>query len=73
MSRFSSPEKTAPCFFEVHSDVYRKAPDPLTLVIDRARAEGFLEMLDLSLVREVILKREGIARDVARGKRMVLP
>jgi hypothetical protein len=25
-----------------------------------------LDMLDLSLVREVILKRDGIARDVAR-------
>lgn len=53
-------------FLEVHPDVYRKAPDPLKIITERARAEGFLEMLDLTVVQEVISKREGIARDVAR-------
>jgi L,D-transpeptidase ErfK/SrfK len=53
-------------FLEVHPDSYRKGSDPLPFVIDRARTEDFLDMLDLSLVQEVIEKRDGIARDVTR-------
>ena len=51
---------------EVHPDVYRRVPDPLKIITERARAEGFLEMLDLTVVQEVVSKREGIARNVAR-------
>jgi hypothetical protein len=35
-------------------------------VLDIASTGGFLEMLDLSRVKEVIHKRDGIARDVTR-------
>ena len=53
-------------FLEVHPDAYKEGADPLKTVVDQATADGFVEMLDLSLVRKVILARDGIARDVAR-------
>ena len=53
-------------FLEVHPDVYKRGPDPFTFIIDRAQSEDFLDMLDMSLVREVIQKRDGVARDVTR-------
>jgi len=53
-------------FLEVHPDPYKKGTDPLSRVMDRARSEGFLDMVDLTLVEEVIRKRDGIARDVTR-------
>jgi len=53
-------------FLEVHPDAYQKEPDPLRRVLDIAQSEGFLGMLDLPLVREVIRKHDGIARDVTR-------
>jgi L,D-transpeptidase ErfK/SrfK len=53
-------------FLEVHADAYKKAPDPFSKVLGLARDGGFLEMLDLRLVREVIKKHDGIARDVTR-------
>jgi L,D-transpeptidase ErfK/SrfK len=53
-------------FLEVHSDAYKKGSDPLRKVLDTARAGGYLGMLDLPLVHEVIKKRDGIARDVTR-------
>jgi len=51
-------------FLEVHPDLYRKGPVPLRKVLDVARTGGFLDMLDLPLVNEVIRKSDGIARDV---------
>jgi hypothetical protein len=35
-------------------------------VIDRATEEGFLDMLDVERVQEVIRNQDGIARDVTR-------
>jgi L,D-transpeptidase ErfK/SrfK len=53
-------------FLEVHPDPYREGPDPLDRVVEAARTEGFFDVLDLALVKEVIRKRDGIARDVTR-------
>jgi L,D-transpeptidase ErfK/SrfK len=53
-------------YLEVHPDAYKTAPDPFRKVLDIASTGGFLEMLDLSRVKEVIHKRDGIARDVTR-------
>ena len=53
-------------FLEVHPDSYKIGSDPLRKVLNTARSEGFLEVLDLPLVKEVIQKREGIARNVTR-------
>jgi L,D-transpeptidase ErfK/SrfK len=53
-------------FLEVHSDIYRKAIDASKTALDGARTGGFLELVDLARLKEVILKREGIARDVTR-------
>jgi len=53
-------------FLEMHPDAYKKQPDPLPKVLNIARSEGFIDMLDLALVKEVIRKRDGIARDVTR-------
>jgi L,D-transpeptidase ErfK/SrfK len=53
-------------YLEVHPDAYKTAPDPFRKVLDIASTDGFLEMLDLALVKEVIQKRDGIARDVTR-------
>jgi hypothetical protein len=53
-------------YLEVHPDTYKTAPDPLGKVLDIARTGGFSELLDLALVKEVINKRDGIARDVTR-------
>jgi len=53
-------------FVEVHPDAYRKAGDPLAKILDAARAGGFINALDFSLVNEVIRKRDGIARIVTR-------
>lgn len=51
-------------FLEVHPDIYRKGIDVLRTTFDRARAGGLLYMVDFTRVEDVILKREGIARDV---------
>ena len=53
-------------WLEVHPDSYKRQPDPLRKVLDIARSEGFLDMLDLAIVKQVIQKRDGIARDVTR-------
>jgi len=53
-------------FLEAHADAYKRAPDPMAWVLDRAASEGYLGMLDLNLVREVLRKREGVSRDVSR-------
>jgi L,D-transpeptidase ErfK/SrfK len=51
-------------FLEVHPDLYRKGSDPLSFVIERARVGGFLDLLDMALVQEVIRKQDGLARSV---------
>jgi L,D-transpeptidase ErfK/SrfK len=53
-------------FLEVHPDPYREGPDPLNKAVDAGRAGAFMDLLDLELVKEVIRKRDGIARDVTR-------
>jgi L,D-transpeptidase ErfK/SrfK len=53
-------------FLEVHTDAYKKLADPMAWVMDRARSEGYLSMLDMERVREVLRRREGIPRDVTR-------
>jgi len=51
-------------FVEAHPDTYALSPDPLETVMGRASAEGYLDMLNMPFLREVIRKRDGIARDV---------
>jgi L,D-transpeptidase ErfK/SrfK len=53
-------------YLEAHPDPYRKSGDPLAKIVEAARAGGFFEDLNLSLVNEVIRKRDGIARDITR-------
>ena len=56
-------------FIEVHPDVYRKGKDPASIIWTRAQSEGFADLLDFDRVREVVSKREGIARDVTRQRK----
>jgi L,D-transpeptidase ErfK/SrfK len=53
-------------FLEVHPDVYRKVPDMLARAKQLAQASDLANMVDWELVKEVIHKRDGIARDVTR-------
>jgi L,D-transpeptidase ErfK/SrfK len=53
-------------YLEVHPDAYGLAPDPLATVVEHARSGGYFERLDLSLVRDAIRRRDGIARNVTR-------
>jgi L,D-transpeptidase ErfK/SrfK len=53
-------------FVEAHPDLYKKESNPFRKVFDAARGQGFLNMLDVAAVQEVIRKRDGIARDVTR-------
>ena len=53
-------------FLEMHPDAYKKQPNPLEKVMEVATSAGFADMLDLALVKEVMRKRDGIARDVTR-------
>jgi L,D-transpeptidase ErfK/SrfK len=53
-------------FLEVHPDRYNRVSDSLGKVLNIAREEGFLDALDLQQVKDVIRKRDGIARDVTR-------
>jgi L,D-transpeptidase ErfK/SrfK len=53
-------------FLEVHPDSYKLGSDPIQKVMVVAHAGGFADMLDMRLVKEVIRKRDGIARDVTR-------
>jgi L,D-transpeptidase ErfK/SrfK len=54
-------------YLEVHRDAYKKSGDPLQTVLEFVRTHALSELIDLSLVNEVIRKREGIARRVSRG------
>jgi len=53
-------------FVEVHPDTYALGPEPLATVVEAARAGGYFDLLNMSLVGEVIRKRDGIARNVTR-------
>lgn len=53
-------------YLEVHHDAYKAASDPFRTAVHLASTGGFLDMLDLARVKEVIDKRDGIARDVTR-------
>jgi hypothetical protein len=54
---------------EVHPDAYGKGPDPMAFVKERARSEGYLDLIDFQLARVVIKRRDGVARDVTRKAR----
>lgn len=51
-------------FLEVHPDAYKQERDPAAKALEIARMAGVLDVLDSALVKEVVKKREGIARDV---------
>ena len=51
-------------YLEVHPDLYGKEPDAFGKVVRTAESGGFLQLLDLALVKEAIREREGVARDV---------
>jgi len=53
-------------FLEVHPDAYAMTRDAQEIVKERAQSGGFIDMVNFSLVRDVISKRDGIARDVTR-------
>jgi L,D-transpeptidase ErfK/SrfK len=55
-------------FLEAHPDAYKRSVDPLGKVLERARAGGFIDSLDLSLANEVLRKRDGIARNITRPR-----
>jgi L,D-transpeptidase ErfK/SrfK len=54
---------------EVHPDAYGTAQPPLSVVLDRARSGGYIDLLDLELVRDAIRKRDGVVRDVTKRSR----
>jgi L,D-transpeptidase ErfK/SrfK len=49
---------------EVHKDVYRKGGNPLQTVLALAAARGIERRVDWERVREVVRRKEGLARDV---------
>jgi L,D-transpeptidase ErfK/SrfK len=51
-------------FLEVHPDTYGKDPDPERFVRDTAERNNLLDMVNWSLVKEVIRKHDGVARDI---------
>jgi hypothetical protein len=53
-------------FLEVHPDAYGLSDDPYQIAIGAARLQGVAHMVDWTLVREVIRKEDGIARNVTR-------
>ena len=53
-------------FLEVHPDTYGRAPEPMAIILERARMGGYLDMLDLTRVAEDIRKLDGVLRDVTR-------
>jgi L,D-transpeptidase ErfK/SrfK len=53
-------------FIEIHPDAYRASPDPMGLVHQLATAGAYADVVDWTLIREAIHKKDGIARDVTR-------
>jgi L,D-transpeptidase ErfK/SrfK len=53
-------------FLEVHPDAYKRVPDTMTAVRELGRSMQYLDKLDWTRVKEVVSKREGVARDVTR-------
>jgi L,D-transpeptidase ErfK/SrfK len=51
-------------FLEAHPDVYEKSSDALATVMELARAAGYADLVDWDAARDVLRKREGVARDV---------
>ena len=51
---------------EVHPDIYGMAADARKGIMERARLEGYLELLDQALVEETFRKRDGVVRNVTR-------
>jgi L,D-transpeptidase ErfK/SrfK len=52
-------------YLEVHPDVYGRSPSPARLVEDFAVKYNVLDTLNWDFVKEVIRKRDGIARNVS--------
>jgi L,D-transpeptidase ErfK/SrfK len=55
-------------FLEVHPDPYKRGANPLLKAYDIARTEGFSGEMDWTLVKDVIRKHDGIARDVTSAQ-----
>ncbi len=55
-------------FLEIHRDIYRKRKNPLQVVRALASAHGFVNLIDWPSVKEVIARKEGVAREVTRNQ-----
>jgi L,D-transpeptidase ErfK/SrfK len=53
-------------FLEVHRDIYRKEPDPLTALLAIAKTHNLESSLDWRIAKEIIAKQEGVAREVTK-------
>jgi L,D-transpeptidase ErfK/SrfK len=53
-------------FLEVHRDIYRKEPNPLSALSKIATANNLQSALDWDIAKEIIAKQEGVARDVTK-------
>lgn len=51
-------------FLEVHTDVYKKAEDPMKTVRKLAEKHGVTEQIDWEHVKEIVRRKEGQAREI---------
>ncbi len=51
---------------EVHRDIYRKEPNPLTLLFAIAKTNNLESSLDWRIAKEIIAKQDGVAREVTK-------
>ncbi|MEQ1742824.1 MAG: L,D-transpeptidase family protein [Candidatus Nitrotoga sp.] len=51
-------------FLEVNRDIYKKSIDPITVIENSAQTQGLGGKVDWKKVKEVILLKEGLAREV---------
>jgi L,D-transpeptidase ErfK/SrfK len=51
-------------FIEVHPDVYNKGPDPELFIRETLGTNALADSVDWGAVKQVIRKRDGVARDV---------
>ena len=49
---------------EVHTDIYKKAGDPMAAVRRLAQNHGLTDLIDWERVKEVVRRKEGLAREV---------
>jgi L,D-transpeptidase ErfK/SrfK len=53
-------------FLEIHRDVYRKEPNPLESLVAIAERHGLDSLLDWESAKAIIVRQEGVAREVAQ-------